>query len=109
MQRLAKIDEKVHFIKEVARTKPKKLVETKRTIDKMKNIIDQMRAANENTENLMLGEFSFDPKEILNKKLIFDTTITDEEIIIDRIIDAINDSFNDKYWIDLNQDQIDLH
>ena len=37
----------------------------------MKNIIDQMRAANENTENLMLGEFSFDPKEILNKKLIF--------------------------------------
>ena len=75
----------------------------------MKNIIDQMRAANENTENLMLSEFSFDPKEILNKKLIFDTTIIDEEIIIDRIIDAINDSFNDKYWIDLNQDQIDLH
>ena len=75
----------------------------------MKNIIDQMRAANENTENLMLGELSFDPKEILNKKLIFDTTIIDEEIIIDRIIDAINDSFNDKYWIDLNQDQIDLH
>ena len=75
----------------------------------MKNIIDQMRAANENTENLMLGEFSFDPKEILNKKLIFDTTIIDEEIIIDRIIDAINDSFNDKYWIDLNQDRIDLH
>ena len=57
----------------------------------MKNVNDQIRAANENTENLVLGEFNFDPKEILNKKLIFDTTITDEEIITDRLIDAIND------------------
>ena len=64
----------------------------------MKNINDQIRAANENTENLLLGEFNFDPKDILNKKLIFDTTIIGEEIIIDRIIDAINDAFNDKYW-----------
>ena len=62
---------------------------------------------NESTENLVLGEFSFDPKEILNKKVIFDTTITDEEIITDRLIDAINDPFNDKYWI--NQQQIILH
>ena len=46
---------------------------------------------NESTENLVLGEFNFDPKEILNKKVIFDTTITDEEIITDRLIDAIND------------------
>ena len=73
----------------------------------MKNVNDQIRAANENTENLVLGEFNFDPKEILNKKLIFDTTITDEEIITDRLIDAINDLFNDKYWI--NQQQIILH
>ena len=62
---------------------------------------------NESTENLLLGEFNFDPKEILNKKVIFDTTITDEEIITDRLIDAINDLFNDKYWI--NQQQIILH
>ena len=73
----------------------------------MKNVNDQIRAANESTENLVLGEFNFDPKEILNKKLIFDTTITDEEIITDRLIDAINDLFNDKYWI--NQQQIILH
>ena len=66
----------------------------------MKNINDQIRASNENTENLMLGEFNFDPKEILHKKLIFDTTIIDEEMIIHRIIDAINDPFNDKYWIE---------
>ena len=62
---------------------------------------------NESTENLELGEFNFDPKEILNKKVIFDTTITDEEIITDRLIDAINDPFNDKYWI--NQQQIILY
>ena len=66
----------------------------------MKNINDQIRAANQNTGNLMVGEFNFDPKEILNKKPIFDSTIIDEEIIIDRIIDAINDLFNYKYWIE---------
>ena len=65
----------------------------------MKNINEQIRAANENTENLMLGESNFDPKEILNKKLIFNTIIIDEEIMLDRIIDAINDPLNDKYWI----------
>ena len=43
----------------------------------------------------MLREFNFDPKRILNKTLIFGTSIIDEEIIIDRIIDTINDPFND--------------
>ena len=71
LERLAKID--VHFIKRVASTKPKKLVQTKRKIYKMKNISDQIMAANENTENLMLGEINFDLKQKLNKKLIFDT------------------------------------
>ena len=28
------------------------------------------------------------------------TTIADEQIIIDRIIDAFNDPYNDKYWIE---------
>ena len=47
----------------------------------------------------MHGEFNFDPKRILNKRLIFHTTIIDKEIIMDRIIDAINDPYleNDKY------------
>ena len=62
----------------------------------MKKINDQIRTANECTENLMFGEFNFDPKEILNKKLVFDTII-DEGITMDRIIDTINDPFNDKY------------
>ena len=48
----------------------------------------------------MLGEFNFDPKRILNKTLTFDTSIIVEEIIIDRIIDAINDPFSDKFWIE---------
>ena len=83
LQRLAEIDEKVHFTKERASTKPKKFVQTKRKINKMKNINDQVMAANENTENLMLGEFNFDTKKILNKT--------------DRIIDAINNPYNDEY------------
>ena len=79
---------------------PKMLVKTKTNTDKMKNINRKTKAANENTRNLMVGEFNFDPKEILNKTLIFDNSVVDEEVIIDRIIDAINDPFNDKYWIE---------
>ena len=64
----------------------------------MKNINNQIQEANENTENSMLG--NFDPRQDLNKTLIFGTTIIDEEIIIDRISNAINDLFNDRYWIE---------
>ena len=100
MKRLEKINEKVTIVKEVASAKPKILVKTKTNTDKMKNINRKTKAANENTRNLMIGEFNFDPKEILNKTLIFDTSMVDEEVIIGRIIDAINDPFNDKYWIE---------
>ena len=79
---------------------PKILVKTKTNTDKMKNINRKTKAANENTRNLMIGKFNFDPREILNKTLIFDSSMVDEEVIIDRIIDAINDPFNDKYWIE---------
>ena len=65
MKRLAKIDVKVHFINEVSSTKPEKLVMAKRNIDKIKNINGQIKAANENTENLMFGELNFVPKEIV--------------------------------------------
>ena len=41
----------------------------------MKLITDQIEAFLDNTSLLMLGEFNFSPKQILNKKLIFDTTI----------------------------------
>ena len=67
LKRLEKINGKVHFVKEVANAKPKILVKTKTNTDKMKNINRKTKAANENTRNLMIGEFNFDPKEILNK------------------------------------------
>ena len=66
----------------------------------MKYINEHIKAANESTENLMIGNFNFDSKKILNERLIFNTTITDEQIIIDRIIDTINHPYNDKYWIE---------
>ena len=49
----------------------------------MKNINNQIRAANENTENLILGEFNFHPKQILNKTLIFNITLIGEETKIE--------------------------
>ena len=76
------------------------LLKQKEKIDKMKFINEQIKDANENTKNLMLGNFNFDPKLILNKRHIFDTTIIDQQIIIDRIIDAINNTYNDEYWIE---------
>ena len=69
MKRLEKINDKVTIVKEVASAKPKILVKTKTNTDKMKNINRKTKAANENTRNLMIGEFNFDPKEILNKTL----------------------------------------
>ena len=100
LKRLEKINEKVNFVKEVANAKPKILVKTQTNTAKIKNIKRKSKAANENTRNLMIGEFNFDPKEILNKALIFDHSVVDKEAIIDRIIDAINDPFNDKYRIE---------
>ena len=61
----------------------------------MKNLAKQIQVANENSNNLLLGKFDFDPQKILHKTVIFDTSVLDKEIIIDRIIDAINDPFLD--------------
>ena len=68
----------------------------------MKLITDQIEASLDNTSLLMLGEFNFSSKQILNKKLIVDTTIIDEETIMDKIIKALDDPCieNDKYWIE---------
>ena len=100
-KRIEKLDQKVHIVNQIANAKPK-LIKVKRKLDKIKNINKEIQAANENSMNLLLGNFDFDPKEILNKRLIFDTSVLDEEIITDRIIDALNDPYleNDKYWIE---------
>ena len=98
-KRLENLDQKVNIVSEIASVKPKPIT-AKRKIDKMKFINEQTKVANENTGNLILGNFNFDPKVILNKRLIFDTTTMDEEIIIDRIIDAIGNPYNDEYGIE---------
>ena len=69
LKRLAKLDEKVYFVDKIDNSKPKKLIRTKRNIDKMKNIKKQFQSANENSMNLLLGKFDFDPQKIPNKIL----------------------------------------
>ena len=46
------------------------LLKLQKILIKMKNINKKTKAANENTTNLMIAEFNFDPKEMLNKILI---------------------------------------
>ena len=68
----------------------------------MKNREQQI--ARENVSALMNGKFSFDPK-ILNRTLLFDTKKIDEEIIMDRIIQALpadNDEFYTEHPIGSN-------
>ena len=63
---------------------------------------DQTEAAINNSSMLMDDEFNFSPQKILNKKLIFDISMVDEETIINKIIEGLNNPFleNDKYWIE---------
>ena len=64
----------------------------------IKNINKQIEIGADNTNKFMLGEFSFSSKNILNKTLIFDTSKIDQEIVMDRITDAINDKNNDEFY-----------
>ena len=66
----------------------------------MKNINRQIKTAVDNRNKLMLGEFNFVPKNILNKTMISDTSKIEQEIKMERIIDAINDKTNDKFYIE---------
>ena len=63
-------------------------------IAKPKKNTDRIKKAN--TKKLMIGDFNFDQKKKLNKTLLFDASTVDEEVIIDKIIDGINDPFHDK-------------
>ena len=65
-------------------------------------ITNQIKKSADNTSLMMAGEFNFSPKTMLNKRLIFDTTIVDKETIMDKIIEGLNDTYldNDKYWIE---------
>ena len=48
-----------------------------------------------NVSRLMCGEFDFSLKNILNKTLLLDTSKINEEVIIDKIVESINDPLND--------------
>ena len=91
LQRLAKVDDKLHFVREVSSVKPKHFSKTKRKIEKMKLTNDQIEAIS-NSSMLMDGEFNFSPQKILNKRSIFDISMVDEETIIDKIIEGLGDT-----------------
>ena len=54
-----------------------------------KKISKEAQIAKDNVSALMNKKFVFDPKEILNKTLLFDTSKIDEELIMDKIIHAL--------------------
>ena len=66
----------------------------------MRLINDQVEAAINNSLMLMDGKFNFNPKKILNKKLIFDISMVNEETIIDKVKEGFDDPYleNYKYW-----------
>ena len=102
LKRLSKVDDKLHFVREVASVKPKYTSKTKRKIEKMKLTNDQIQASINNSSMLMDSEFNFSPQKILNKRLIFDISMVDKETIMDKIIEDLDDPYleNDKYWIE---------
>ena len=62
-----------------------------------------MRLTNYQIEVAILDrEFNFSSQKILNKKLIFDISMVDQEIIMDKIIEDLIDPYleNDEYWIE---------
>ena len=63
----------------------------------MKN--NELQIARDNVSALMSGKFSFDPKKILNKTLLFDNKKIDENIIMDEIIEALQPT-NDEFYIE---------
>ena len=70
----------------------------KHTRNRMKNI--ESKIGRQNVSRVMRGKFNFSSKKLLNKTLIFDTTKINEEIIMDKIIEALNDKTNDEFYIE---------
>ena len=57
------------------------------------------KIARDNVSKLMGSEFDFNLRKVLNKTLLFDTKKIDEEIIIDRIIEALPPT-HDEFYIE---------
>lgn len=60
LDRLSKTDDNIYFLKEVARVRP---TTTKKKINKMKLITDQIEASLDNTTLLLAGDFNFSLKK----------------------------------------------
>ena len=76
------------------RLKKKKLVHPR---DKMEHKAAQI--ARDNVSALMNERLVFDHREILNKTLLLDTIKIDEELIMDKIIQALPPD-NDEFYIE---------
>ena len=57
-----------------------------------------MKIARDNVSALMNGRFIFDPQKLLNKTLLFDAKIIDENIM-NRVIEALPPT-NDEFYIE---------
>ena len=94
-------EEEVKFMKQVSLHPREQLKEiTKKLVhprDKMKNKASQI--ARDNASALMNEKFVFDSKEILNKTLLFDTSEIDEELVMDKIRQALPPD-NDQFYIE---------
>ena len=82
--------------------KPKHTSKTKKRIEKMRLTNDRIEAAINNSSMFRDGEFNFSPQKILNKMLILNDSMVDEETIIDKIIEGLDNPYleKDKYWIE---------
>ena len=107
MKRLIDLNDKVKVIKQVLvhpKNRMKKdaaiILEQQKSHLKNRMSATEARVARNNVSRLMCGEFDFSLKIILNKTMLFDTSKINEEVIMDKIIEAINDPLNDEYYID---------
>ena len=57
----------------------------------------ELKIPRENVPVIMSGKFVFDPEIFLNKTVLFDTSKTDEEKIIGRILENISGDNDDIY------------
>ena len=56
-----------------------------------------MQIAAENLETLLKGKFNFSPQKILNKTILFDASLINEEKVMDKILEALPVDNNELY------------
>ena len=93
-------DDDVKFIKQVPLHSRERLIKEIKKLKHPRGRMEnkELQIAMDNISALMEGKFSFDPKKILNKTILFDTSRVDEELIMDRIIESLC-SDNDELYI----------